>query len=241
MAHLNRCLVFVILSATAALGQTKDVEPGTVSALNRMSAYMQTLTAFQIHSVTTTDEVVTDGQKIQYRADVDILIRRPDRLRAEVTGDRQHRLLFYDGKSFTLWAQRLDLYASAPAPPTIGEWIKLLGDRYDIELPLTDLYYWGTKAANTEALTSAFDVGPSQVGGTTCEHFALRQSGVDWQVWIQQGDFPLPRRLIITTTDDDARPEYTSEMTWNLAPSFNDAAFTFTPDASAKKIVFASK
>jgi len=83
----------------------------------------------------------------------------------------------------------------------------------EVEVPLVDLFYWGSERNRTSDVTSAIDVGPSQVNDVTCEHFAFRQDGVDWQVWIQRGDFPLPRKLIITTTSDDARPQFSSVMT----------------------------
>jgi hypothetical protein len=77
------------------------------------------------------------------------------------------------------------------------------------------------------------------VGGVSCGHYAYRQEGLDWQVWIQLGDFPLPRRLVLTTMTDEARPQYTATYTWNLAPSFNDATFTFVPPPGAHKVVLA--
>jgi len=43
---------------------------------------------------------------------------------------------------------------------------------------------------------------------------------------------------VLTTTTDEARPQFTANYTWNLAPSFNDEAFTFDPPADAKRIVF---
>ena len=83
------------------------------------------------------------------------------------------------------------------------------------------------------------DFGPGVVEGVTCEHYAFRQPGLDWQVWIQLGDHPLPRKLVLTTTTDDARPQHTSVLTWNLAPSYSEDAFVFDPPADAHKIVFA--
>ena len=82
-------------------------------------------------------------------------------------------------------------------------------------------------------------VGPSQIGGVTCGHYAFRQEGLDWQVWIQLGDYPLPRKLVLTTLTDEARPEYVATYTWNLAPSYNDEGFTFTPPAGAGRVVLA--
>jgi len=44
---------------------------------------------------------------------------------------------------------------------------------------------------------------------------------------------------VITTKTDEARPQHTAEYTWNLAPSFNDAAFVFDPPEGAGKVVLA--
>ena len=109
-----------------------------------------------------------------------------------------------------------------------------------IDLPLVDLFMWGApESTESQQITSAIDIGPGSVEGTTCEQYAFRQDGLDWQIWIQQGDYPLPRKLILTTTDDDARPRHSNVLTWNLAPSFNDAAFTFDPPKDAQRIAIA--
>jgi hypothetical protein len=116
----------------------------------------------------------------------------------------------------------------------------VLSEKYDIELPLTDLFLWGAPGWGTGDIQAAVDLGPTAVDGTTCQQYAFRQEGVDWQIWIQKGEFPLPRRLVIVTTDDDARPRHTAMYTWNLAPSVNDDAFTFSPPKGANKIVLAT-
>lgn len=156
-----------------------------------------------------------------------------------MTSDAQHRLFFYDGKTFTLFADLPGYYASVPAPGTIGELGDRLEEKFAIELPLRDLFLWGADGSTGDDITAAVDIGPSQVEGTTVEHYAFRQSGLDWQLWLQKGDYPLPRKLVITTLTDEARPDYTAILTWNLAPSFNDAAFVFDPPSGAKKIVLA--
>ena len=216
-----------------------DIEPDAMAALSRMGAYLRTLTAFQVRAATTTDEVLDDGEKVQFDAVTDLLARVPNGLRAEVVSDRQHGTYLYDGKSFTLFAQRVGFYATVPAPPTLAELADRLDEKYGIEVPLVDLFRWGGPRASTADIKSATDVGPSVVEGTTCEHYAFRQPGLDWQIWIQQGDYPLPRKLVLSTLTDEARPQHTSVYTWNLAPSFDDAAFVFDPPSGAQKIVFA--
>jgi hypothetical protein len=215
------------------------IDSASVAALTRMGNYLRSLKAFQVKAATTRDEVLTSGQLVQFSGTSDILARVPDRLRAVVTSDRKERTFLYNGKQFTVWAGRLNYYASVPAPPTIGKLADVLRDKYAIELPLVDLFDWGTAGARVGDIKAAVDVGASQVEGVTCEHYAFRQEGLDWQIWIQKGDYPLPRKLILTTLTDEARPQYTAVLTWNLAPSYNDAAFTFDPPKDAHKIVLA--
>jgi hypothetical protein len=212
------------------------VEPEAIAALDRMAGYLRLLKAFQIQASITIDEVLADGQKVEVESQTDLIAQRPDRLRLEVTSDRQQRFFFYDGKAFTLWAPRTTYYATVPAPPTLLELANLLESKYDIELPLADLFRWGTPESDEAAITAAKDVGASAVGGTTCEQYAFRQPGLDWQLWIQSGDYPLPRKVVLTTTTDKARPRYAAVYTWNLAPSFNAAAFTFVPPGDAHRI-----
>lgn len=231
-----------VLAQDAQAAEVKDtVDPDAVDALNKMSDYLKTLKSFQVISNVTSDDVLDDGEIIQKTSKVDMLAAKPDRLRVEVTSDDRHRLYLYDGKNFTVWARLVNYYATVPAPPTIGKLLDAAYDKYDIHLPLFDLFRWGDNDDGAKKLTSAVDIGPSTVEDVTCEHYAFRQPGVDWQIWIQLGEFPLPRKLVIRTLSDDARPQHSDVLTWNLAPSFNDGAFTFTPPPDAKKIVLAQE
>lgn len=217
-----------------------DVDPEAIAALQKMGTYLRTLKAFQVSAAITRDDVLEDNQRIQFDSQVDVLARTPDRLRVEINNPLKHRFFFYDGKNFTIFAERINYYATVPAPSTIGKLADDLDDKYNIEMPLKDLFDWGTERANVSDIKGAMDVGPSDVGGVTCEHYAFRQEGLDWQIWIQQGDYALPRRLVLTTLTDESRPQYTAVYTWNLAPSFNDAAFVFDPPKDAQKIALAA-
>lgn len=237
----------VALASAAARGQSPAaagaaktaMEPAALEALDRMGAYLRSIQAFEVIARTTTEDVLDDGQKVQYRSKTELVAtRHPDRFRADVSSDRQDRLYLYDGRAFTLFARRLNFYATAEAPPTVGELADRLSDRYGIEVPLVDLFRWGP--SSRDGVTGALDLGPSEASGVTCQHYAFRQEGLDWQIWIQKGDYPLPRRLVATTTTDEARPQFTAEYEWNLAPSYSESAFTFAAPADARKIVFAA-
>jgi hypothetical protein len=243
-------VAFLVLSAavlppTASKDQQKDteggaglgVDPNVVKALGQMGAYLRTLTAFEVEATTSTDEVLDNGQKVQFDGTVQLQVRRPDKLHAEVKSDRKHREFFYDGKTFTVFGRQVDYYATVPAPPTLRELATVLAARYGIAIPLADLFFWGLEEDRAADLRSAIDLGPATIGGTECEQYALRQEGVDWQVWIQKGDSPLPRKLVITTTSDPAQPQYVSVLKWNLNPKLSDATFSFSPPQGALRIV----
>jgi hypothetical protein len=214
-----------------------EIDPDAMDALNKMGTYLRGLKAFQVDSESSNDDVLDDGQIITDTRSSTLLAVSPNLLRAELKGDDRDTFLFYDGKNFTVYGKLLNYYATVPAPPTTRELVDKVDSEYGIEIPLVDLFKWGTDESAIKKITSAIDVGPSSVQGITCEHYAFRQEGIDWQIWIQLGDFPLPRKFVIRTLTDEARPEHTSNLVWNLAPSYNEAAFTFDPPPGAERIL----
>ncbi len=214
-----------------------------MAALQSMGAYLRSLKSFAVDAATTNEDVLDDGEKVQYSGVATLLVHKPSGLRVESSDDRHERLYLYDGKSFTLYAERTKFYATVPAAGTLAELVDTISEKYDVSMPLVDLFRWGRDDTDAEAsgdeIVAARAFGPSVVAGTTCAHYGFRQADVDWQIWIQKGDFPLPRKLVITTKTDEARPQHTSVYTWNLAPSYNAEAFTFAPPAGAQRVLLA--
>jgi hypothetical protein len=235
------CAFILLLSlmSTQVHAQTEALDTAAVNALNRMAAYLNTLTAFQVSAEGSVEEVLLDGQKVQMSASADLVAERPNRLRVDVTGDRRKRLFLFDGTTFTLWAPTNKYYAQVPAPTTIEQLADEVELRYGLELPLVDLFRWGSPESVLRDLTSAKDIGPSTIDGVTTQHYAFRQQGLDWQIWIQKGEYPLPRKLVLTTLTDEAHPQYSVVYSWNLAPSYNEASFTFVVPTDAKQIPIA--
>jgi hypothetical protein len=164
-------------------------------------------------------------------------VRRPDAFRIETSSDRRVRNFYYDGKTFTMYSPRMSVFAQVAAPPTIGEVVGKIQEEYDINLPLTDLFTWAdSPAEHGKAITSGIYVGPAKIRDIECDQYAFRQPDVDWQIWIQRGDTPLPRKVVITTRDDPALPQYTVYLDWNLTPKFDNATFAFTPPKDTYEI-----
>jgi hypothetical protein len=220
---------------------TPAVDPEAVAALNKMGAYLRTLTNFEIKADTTTDAVLDNGQKVQFAGKNNYKVRRPNGFVISVADDRKVRQFYYDGKDFTVFSPRMGFYATVAAPPTIHEVLAKVYDKFGIELPLEDLFRWGTPEDHHSDLTSGYTIGYAKINGVDAVQYAFREGDVDWQVWIQQGDKPLPLKAVITTASDEARPEYSATLSWNTNPTFAKDTFTFKPPANAKPITIAAR
>lgn len=241
LSTLFTALALAVLSTTTGgrAQQSTLIDPEAMTALTKMGTYLRSLKAFQVEAATSKEDVLEDGQKVQFESTVNVLARMPDRLRLTVNSDRQDRLYLYDGKEFTLFGHKVNYYATVAAPATIGLLADALDANYGLNLPLEDLFRWGGPQSKDSDITSAMVIGPGTVGDVTCGQYAFRQEGLDWQVWIQLGDYPLPRKLVLTTTTDEARPQYAATFTWNLAPSFDEEAFKFVAPKGASRAVLA--
>lgn len=213
-----------------------EVEEEAVAALKAMGTYLRTLKAFEATSTFTIEEVLDDGQKLMSSGAATYLARLPDRLAVDLFTDTSEREFFYDGKTLTMYGPKIGYYATVPAPATVAETLEMASERYNLEVPLADLFVWGTDDDGTADLTSAFYVGASQIGERSCDHYAFRQDGADWQLWIEADDTPLPCRVAITATDDEALPQYVATIDWTLDPPIDEAAFEFSPPEGAKQI-----
>lgn len=222
--------------AAGQAGMPVQRDPEAIAALERMGAYLRTLTTFAISSDITTEEVLDTGQSIQYTGAIDLIAQRPNRLRANLDSSRKRRQYFYDGQNLSIWAPRQGFYATVAAPPTIHEMLDQASARLGLVVPLQDMFELGTNPELTNRITSAFLVGTEAVGDQTCQHFAFRQPNVDWEIWIREGDQPLPCKYRITSLEDDARPDYTAVLTWDLQPVITADTFNFVPPPGADRI-----
>jgi len=221
-------------AASAPAAATRDAR--AMDALAAMGKYLRTLKSFSVRADTVTDEVLTTGQKLQFAGSADYLVQTPNRMRADVRTDRRERRFIYDGKTVTMYAPRMQYYGTIAAPGTLGEVLVVAEQKYDIALPLADLFLWGTDKSGIDDIKEAAYIGPAKVAGKACDHYAFRQEGVDWQLWIQPGARPLPCKIVITTTAEPAQPQYAALLTWNTAPKVDTGAFSFVPPKGTRKI-----
>jgi hypothetical protein len=197
---------------------------------------LQTLKRFRVTTELTGELVLKNGEKLQHTARADMDVVRPTKLRVRMSSSQSRREIIYDGKRVTLYTPAQKYYSTVEFSDTIGALIDKLEERYGVDFPMADFFTWGTPAASFDKIESAMNAGQDFIGKDLCDHYAFRQGKLDWQIWITTGAKPLPRKIVITNRADEARPQSVSLYTWNLAPTFEDSIFSFTPPSGAKKI-----
>jgi hypothetical protein len=222
---------------TVVLDMRGVITPQAQAVLDRMTATLKSLKRYSITAQITRDEVLPFGYKLQNNETGRMWVEPPNRLRMEVNGDIKNRTYVYDGSQLTMFAPDMNVYASTPAPGTLGELARVLLDN-GIEMPLIDMLYHGYTGDLTEDVRVGLVVGETQVDGVATDHLAFRQPDVDWQLWVEKGDRALPRKLLITTRYEVGDPQYQAILRWDLKPGISAKSFVFEPPAGATKIPY---
>ena len=246
MKHQRGLAILVILTITVCMPvpvfsqeQTPAIEPRVDKILGEMNDYMSSLKQFSFHTENTTEEVWTTGQKVQFGDDVDVFVRRPDRLRANVTGDKREQEIYYNGKTLTLFGKKMNFYGVLDAPTTIELALDFARETVQLEAPLADIVYTDFYESLKDGITSGSYVGFHAVDDIKCHHLLLSRDDIDIQIWIEDSKTPVPRKLIITEKWVTGAPQFTARITqWDLSPTLKDSLFAFVPPEKARKIEF---
>jgi len=224
------------LSATAA-DVKPAIDPQADGLMRRMGDYLAQAPFFSVSAEVWQDIQLGSGQQVQAGRTIDLQVRRPDRFHAEMRSTRRNRGLFYDGKSITLLNRVQNFYGSIAAPAALDEALDVASERFGITMPLEDIIASDPYKSALRKAVSGLHLGPVTVLGVPCEHLAFSLGTVDWQIWIEQGARPVPRKIVITYKDEVGTPEYTAILSnWDFQTRLPDFLFTFEPPPGATKI-----
>jgi hypothetical protein len=104
-------------------------------------------------------------------------------------------------------------------------------------MPGTDLLLTNTYDELMSNVVQAQHIGQGVVDGVECEHLAFRGPDIDWQIWIESGARPLPRKYVITSKAVTGAPQYTLRIRdWKTDGVADAEAFVFKPPAGVTKV-----
>ena len=69
-------------------------------------------------------------------------------------------------------------------------------------------------------------IGIHDVDGTPCHHLAFVGETLDWQLWVQTGETPVPRKVVVTYKQEPGSPQFMANMMdWDLDAKLSDSDF----------------
>jgi hypothetical protein len=238
-------LVGLALLAPAAAGQAAIPDAGPASAaaeaeatpleslaletLRRMGVLLRSSRTLSFTASGFREELGTTGQTVAFFRTVRVQLQRPNQVRIDVRGELTNLSLWYDGRTVTLLDPVKKGFGSTQAPPTIDQTITFLSKRFGTVFTISALLVADPFATLSDGLQTGFVVGEAEVGGVRCDHLAFSEKDVDWQVWVQRGPTPLPRRVAVTfKTRPGAQREVLDLSDWRLGTSIPARTFAFT-------------
>jgi hypothetical protein len=228
-------------SNTAAEAGTSNKTAGDAKAIFRkMTDYIGGQKAVSARYDSDIEVVTTEGQKISFASSGRLLIERPDKLRVSRTGGYADVEMVFDGKKLDILAKDQNRYAEIDAPGTVGQLVERIRDQSEASLPGADLFSATAYDDMTKDLTDASHIGQGVINGVECEHLAFRSPEADWQLWVQAGDNPIPRKFVITSKTVTAQPQYTMQINdWRTDVTAGASDFAFIPPPGAVKVAVA--
>jgi hypothetical protein len=232
-------LFFITFPAFGADETAPKIDPKAEQILKQMSEYLAKQPLFGLRVTEYVDELSDEGYPVELVNVRKALVKRPDRILGDVEGDNPNRAFWYDGKTVTVLDRKANVYATTEVSNKIDAMLDYMVNEYDLVLPLVDFLYSNVYDALTEQVESGRYLGLHTLGERKAHHLVFRQVLVDWQIWIDEGEAPLPRKLMIHYKRERGCPRYTVVFEeWNLSPQVKDEAFQFVTPADALKVEF---
>lgn len=252
MINRNRC-VFAISLALAALmasgcasgsGESRAAAEPVMDVraeehLRRMTDYLAKLERFRFEVDVAYDDYLVEDELIQKSRRVTIEASRPSRVRGASVGDGENNRYWFDGRQMTVFDAINNVYAVLDCPGTIDTLLDTLAERYDVVVPLAELVASDAHRWLMGNVTDATYVGESTVNGVRCHHLSYRQPTLNWQIWIDAGAEPLPRKLAIRYKQLIGNPQYTATFVkWDASLALSDADFSASIPAEAQRVEY---
>jgi len=216
---------------------SKAVEARADEIMRKMSTFLAGVKRFSIEAEETFDLEIGRAYRVALTNVRRVTVERPSRFAADATGDTLHRASWFDGRTLTVFNKQKNVYSTVNAPGTIDAVLDKIAEDFGVVIPLSDLLYANPYDSLMDGVLYGRYLGIHQAAGVPCHHLTFGQAGVYWQIWIDAGEKPLPRKLAVAYWEDRGVPQYEATLrSWVLDPPQVDGQFDFKPPAGAKAI-----
>jgi hypothetical protein len=238
IAALALLILPVSISGIGLPACAQDAGDDALQILKAMSDYLASQK--NISAMVDSDiEVVTpDLGKIQFNSSTEVALQRPDKLRVARKGGYADVELVFNGKTLSILGKNLNAFAQFEAEGSVDQLVQRLRDDYSLDVPGADLLLSNVYDELTADILTAKHIGQGVIDGVECEHLAFRNhDDLDWQLWVETGPTPIPKKFVITSKSTIGAPQYTLRIReWKTADQLAASEFSFQAPAGATKL-----
>ena len=185
------------------------------------------------------DQVLPHQVKVQYAAELNFALQRPDSLMVDYRSNLGGKQLWYQGDTLTIFDEPHAVYASMKVPTTIDAMLDEVTQIEHLTLPLSNLAYSDPFARIRKAIIYGTYVGVNDVNGVDCDHIAFSSSNVNLQLWLDRSGKPVPRKIVINYRTVPGSPEYIAVLSnWKFPKQISSSKFHADLPKDAKRIKF---
>lgn len=201
--------------------------------------YLSTQDKFLFDLDITYDNILVTGEKVEYSAYQEVIVKRPDRLFVNYVGDLNVKQFYYDGETLSLLDPDAGLYVTEDALSTIDELVLDLEERKGISIPLSTLLLSKPLDRISNSINSSSYLGTGYVNRAPAHHLLFTTDEKDFQIWISEGETPLVQKVVITYKALSGQPQYSAVLSnWDFDHTGNEDIFTFTPTEEDRQVEF---
>jgi hypothetical protein len=182
------------------------LEPAAMDTLKRMGDLLKSAKSFTFTYRTVREQQAQTGKMVDFLHLTRVALVRPNKLRLDVTGEVWNTILTYDGKVVTMLDPTQKFSTQLDAPPSIDETLVLLMDKFQTSFPVMGALLADPYEKMKDGLKTAVDLGVTKVDGVDCRHLLFGEDDADWQLWVEAGPRPLPRRLAVVYKNAPGAP-----------------------------------
>jgi hypothetical protein len=205
-----------------------------LAVLQHACDFLGSVTSFTAEVDLDMDRYLQGGDKVPVSLHCVVRVHQPDRLAVEYKGASDDRKVVYDGKNVTAVDRLKSKFTIVGAQPRLEDAIPGVKAKQSIIMPFSDLLQRDAFDTLSTAMRTAEYVGIRKVGNVECHQLAFTQDNVDWQLWVQTGDQPLPMKSLIQYKKDSKTPRYSWEARkWEINQPQPDDAFTVDKASAA--------
>ncbi len=207
--------------------------------LNKTCEALGSADAFSFHAEIMFDKVLPHAVKVQYAAEMNFALQRPDELVVDYHSDLGGKQLWYQGGTLTIFDEPHLMYASMKVPSSIDAMLDQVEQTEHLTLPLSNLAYSDPCLRIRKQIIYGGYVGVNDVNGVECDHVAFSSSNIDLQLWLDRSGKPVPRKMVINYRTEPGSPEFIAVLSdWKFPKQIADSHFRAELPKDAKRIEF---